>query len=229
MYHIWPPHSPHPFVSLCIVSVYDDVPTKGKDRSLVATLLGGVFTYFLGLLPPGAEGVFLILESDCGETLQQQYTYIINGGEAKFLGHGDLHDAQYNYLEVGTDLGRTLDTNSTYGPGNCRYSIRAYPSDEFEDHYLTNQPIYFTIGLVALFLFTSIVFLTYDYCVERRQRVVYKSAQRSGGVPQFGNACTKRQKPKGRASRRMLGIGRWQTCRRRNSPPKSIWRIYILT
>jgi hypothetical protein len=51
---------------------------------------------------------------------------------------------------------------------------------EFEESHTTNQPFAYAMALAAVFFFTSVVFLLYNYCVERRQKVVVKSAQQSG-------------------------------------------------
>jgi class 3 adenylate cyclase len=125
----------------------------------------------------------VILENTC----DQMYTYQIDGTEARYLGAGDLHDPKYDYLEAKTAVDSILDSTSEQLSGsakdtNCRYSLRAYPSQESEDSHSTNQPIAYAIALAAVFVFTSVVFLLYDYCVERRQKVVMKSAQQSGAL-----------------------------------------------
>ena len=47
-------------------------------------------TYLEDLLPPGADGIYVILENTC----DQQYTYQVDGVNSRFIGHGDLHDLQ---------------------------------------------------------------------------------------------------------------------------------------
>jgi len=141
-------------------------------------------TYFDGLLPPGADGIFVILENNC----DQQYTYQVDGVNSWFIGHGDLHDTKYDYLGISTSIDDIWlgegNGDSNHGAGGeqvgCQYSIRVYPSQEFEDYHHTNTPWIFAVTLAALFLFTSAVFLFYDYMVERRQKIVLQSAQQSG-------------------------------------------------
>jgi hypothetical protein len=49
-----------------------------------------------------------------------------------------------------------------------------------EQEYYTKKPAIYTTLVVVVFLFTSLVFVGYDYFVERRQRVVMlKSAVKS--------------------------------------------------
>ncbi|CAB9504323.1 Receptor-type guanylate cyclase gcy [Seminavis robusta] len=148
----------------------------GQDKEVVASFLCTVYwrTYFDGLLPPGSDGIIVILENTCG----QQYTYQVDGQYSHFLGHGDLHHAKYDYLGTGAGIESGSATNDVEDV--CQYSIRVYPSQQFEDSYRTDTPWIYAVVLAALFLFTSAVFLFYDYMVEKRQKVVMTSAQQSG-------------------------------------------------
>jgi class 3 adenylate cyclase len=126
---------------------------------------------------------YVILENTC----DQMYTYQIDGTEARYIGAGDLHDPKYDYLEAKTIVDSILDTTSgqlsdSSNETNCVYKIRAYPSQEFEESHTTDQPMAYALALAAVFDFTSVVFLLYDYYVERRQKVVMKSAQQSGAL-----------------------------------------------
>jgi hypothetical protein len=51
-----------------------------------------------------------------------------------------------------------------------------------QDTFLTKTPMYFTIVLVCTFLFTSLVFMYYDFAVEKRQMVILKQAVQSTEV-----------------------------------------------
>lgn len=135
-------------------------------------------TYFDNILPPGADGVMVILESSCG----QQYTYRVDGDRSTFLGNGDLHDRQYEYLQTGIKMESILEDGAHSKDQGCRYSIRVYPSKEFEDKYHTNSPWVYSVIIGALFFFSTIVFCTYDFMVERRQKVVLESAMKSGAL-----------------------------------------------
>jgi hypothetical protein len=56
--------------------------------------------------------------------------------------------------------------------GGCQYYLRVYPSSDMEDDYITSNPITFTVTAVLIFGFTSVVFLFYDWLVEKRQKKV---------------------------------------------------------
>jgi hypothetical protein len=145
-------------------------------------LLSAVYwrTYFREILPPGANGIIVILENTCN----QQYTYRIDGVEAKFLGHGDLHDTKYDDMESVADFEEinAEEVSEDLQGANFQYRLRVFPSQEFEDGHTTNNPGLYALALAAVFLFTSDVFILYDYCVERRQKVAMKSAQQSGAL-----------------------------------------------
>lgn len=181
--------------SLAFFPVFDHFVYNASQPKQVAGLFFVMIywrTYFDDLLPPGADGVFVILENTC----QQQYTYKIDGANSAFVGHGDLHDPKYDHLEAGTSVDSVLrdataitDTSSNSNTNSnsnttanieCHYSIRVYPSQEFEDNHRTNEPWIHVAILASLFLFTTAVFVVYDCMVERRQRVVLESAKQSG-------------------------------------------------
>lgn len=64
----------------------------------------------------------------------------------------------------------------------CPKSLSIYPSKTLEDNHITNKPAVFSIAVVIIFLFTSIVFVFYDLMVSRRQRIVMNRALASGAI-----------------------------------------------
>lgn len=53
---------------------------------------------------------------------------------------------------------------------HCVYTIHVYPSNEMADLYITNEPIVYTLVVVAVFAFTTAVFLLYEFFVWKRQQ-----------------------------------------------------------
>lgn len=133
--------------------------------------------FFANVLPTGTNAI-VVLGNTCG----QVYTYQVDGFEAWFLGFGDLHDAKFDYL--GSPLAYFVEQNVSISleQNGCTYSVRIYPSQELEDSYLTNAPIIYAVSLAAVFLLTSVLFVLYDYSVERRQTVVLNAALQSGAI-----------------------------------------------
>lgn len=144
--------------------------------------------YFTDVLSTKAKGIIAVLENSYNQT----FAYRINGPEVTFLGAGDPHLSKYNAMEVSEDV--TATVNSRAGPETRSYTtvglsdsfgvytLRVYPSQDTEDEYKSNKPVIYTVVVALIFLFTSMVFLVFDYLVERRQKVVMNRAAQSGAL-----------------------------------------------
>jgi len=152
-----------------------------EGAALVGVVLAFLYwqTYFDDLLPETAKGIITVLENSCGQTM----TFNIKGADAHFMGNGDLHDRGYDDMEVSTDygvfLGRKPDDADDWG---CFYRVRVYPSKELQDIYLTRAPLTICFAMLGVFIFTVAVFVTYDRFVEKRQRLVMKTAVQTSEV-----------------------------------------------
>ena len=58
--------------------------------------------YFTDILPPGADGIYVVLESDA-KAENQTITYRIDGPDVTYLGGGDRHDKSFDHLEQSQD------------------------------------------------------------------------------------------------------------------------------
>jgi hypothetical protein len=67
----------------------------------------------------------------------------------------------------------------------CNYRIKILPTREFEEEFLTNSPLVFSLGVGGIFLLVAIVFLFYDCLVERRQKNVMLSHKRSSAIVRY--------------------------------------------
>jgi hypothetical protein len=65
---------------------------------LLAVLLCDKF--LSGQLPKGVNGVCVVITNTC----DQAFTYIVNGPIAVYVGPGDVHQTDYDYLEEKIDL-----------------------------------------------------------------------------------------------------------------------------
>lgn len=163
---------PNP-LSFLIQPVYKDFRTDLGciDGSLFTVFPWNIF--FVGLLADGTPPIDIVVSNTCG----QVFTYRINGSSPEFISVGASMDYE--------DLGHTFNIGTFQAPDDlpiCSYSLTMYPTHELRDQYLTHTPVTFTIIVVVVFLFTSVVFLVYDYFVQRRQRVVLDSAERTGAI-----------------------------------------------
>ena len=134
------------------------------------------------ILPTGSNGIHVVFESAC----RPPFTYQINGAETIYLGPEDYHQSELDELKISSSL---LDLSSTFYTGVpvneefCPYEIHVYPSEMYRSEHTSSEPIYITIGAVAIFaILHTIVFLTYDRLVQRRNKLVQQKANRSRAV-----------------------------------------------
>jgi Adenylate and Guanylate cyclase catalytic domain len=136
-----------------------------------------------GNLPRDVNGLVIAFTNPCNDA----FTYQIDGNTVTYLGRGDLHDTSYEHLGLHktlTDVHTSSSASSDFAGvpidrSFCPLTLHLYPSDDMKEDFTTSRPILFTIGTIAIFAFTSIVFFLYDYFVERRQRIVMHSATRT--------------------------------------------------
>jgi hypothetical protein len=159
-----------------------------KDAKVVAMLIGIIpwHTYFRNLLPDGVKGFVVDVKDSCGSEI----TYRIDGENATLMGAGDLHDPNYDYLNVSRSFAefsgianaedyKLLNEEEDHHHSHCFYTLNVYPSSELENTYISNKPAIYSSVVVLVFFFTAMVFIMYDYLVTRRQTVVLSAAART--------------------------------------------------
>lgn len=75
-------------MSSVYIPVFDSPDVK--DRKPVAVLMATLqwSSYFVGVLPPQAKGITVILENECDGS----FTYKLSGDSVEYIGEGDLHE-----------------------------------------------------------------------------------------------------------------------------------------
>lgn len=157
-----------------------------EDREAVAVMM--VFlrwrTYFERILPPTVSGIQVVLENTCSGS----YTFEIDGEDVKYLGDGDLHDPHWDHMEKYASFAHidTIADGTKYGLNfdqeYCPISIHVYPAQDFYNNYITKTPSLITACVAIVFVFTILMFLVYDWLVERRQRIVLQRAQHTTAI-----------------------------------------------
>ena len=142
--------------------------------------------YLQRILPPGSGAIDVVVMND----FDQVFTFEVVGQEVNFLGDGDLHDAKFDGMEKDFLFGSELMdpiTSPTY-TGTPLYShfgvynFYLYPTQELQDLYVTKKPVNYTILVCFIFFFTSCIFVAYACMVEKRQKMVMKSAVTSDAI-----------------------------------------------
>eukprot|EP00526_Cylindrotheca_closterium_P003860 CAMPEP_0113601554 /NCGR_PEP_ID=MMETSP0017_2-20120614/292_1 /TAXON_ID=2856 /ORGANISM="Cylindrotheca closterium" /LENGTH=1159 /DNA_ID=CAMNT_0000509857 /DNA_START=105 /DNA_END=3584 /DNA_ORIENTATION=- /assembly_acc=CAM_ASM_000147 len=125
-------------------------------------------------------GIFAVVEDSCGTA----FTYSIDNGNATFLGMEDKHDRKYDYLKNDDQLSfLQYDTTTSEGvEESCTYHMHVYPSADYENNFTSKTPVYFTVGVLAVFTWVAAVFSFYDCLVQRRQEKVNTFATKSNAI-----------------------------------------------
>eukprot|EP00980_Cylindrotheca_fusiformis_P006369 scaffold1356_cov123-Cylindrotheca_fusiformis.AAC.50 len=172
------PGQPHSIVVLPVFQqAYDPYST------IVGHIVAVVpWSKFLNNVLPVAvvSGIFAVVEDSCGSS----FTYFIESTKATFLGFGDSHDKKYDFLKYSAAFA-AYDGDLTGVPelsNHCTYTLNIYPSSQFEDGWITKAPIYFTLGVLGVFVWVAAVFSFYDWLVQRRQEKINNVATKSNAL-----------------------------------------------
>mmetsp|Transcript_22587 Transcript_22587/g.45482 ORF Transcript_22587/g.45482 Transcript_22587/m.45482 type:complete len:866 (+) Transcript_22587:145-2742(+) len=162
--------------------VFDNVGMPIVNGTNVVGSISIVFswdTLLQRILPNYIKGMICVLQSSTG----QVYSYSVSGNDVTFLGEGDKHDPKYDkYKEVvQATLGNTAEQIGQVDY-LITYTLVMYPSQTFENEYVTNRAGIYTAGVVLIFLCTSALFLLYDYLVEDRQQKTARFARQSANI-----------------------------------------------
>ena len=181
------------YISTMLYPIFDSFygnETTGEEPKVVAFTSIDLFwqAFIERILPPGADGIFVVIEN--APPCDQSFTFEIHGNIATFLDDGDKHETTDEFDEMKESFvfgSRLMEPISSltytgrplYGDF-CPYTFHVYPSQELKNKYVTSLPAWYTVIACSIFLFTSLVFLTYDCLVERRQALVMDNALKSG-------------------------------------------------
>ena len=166
---------PHSYL---LQPIYDDLEVNSTAVGFLSAFLRWG-TFFENVLPEYETGIMVVLYGTCG----RQFSYILNGYSADFLGNGDLHDMEYDNLKRDFEIAPFARLNEESGEEKyCQYSARIYPSDLWKERFYTGEPFWYAAGVTGCFLATTVAFVLYDVLVQRRQRKVLDAAERSGAI-----------------------------------------------
>ena len=167
---------PHAFLFHPIHADPEDV-----DSEIVAVICSGIAwdNSLLGLLPPEIRGLYVVIENTC----DQQYTFVLNGPDATFLGEGDHHDPSYDYMHKRVTF-RPRQTHPEYDTiaGHCIYSMNIYASGEFEGIWDDNTSVVFAAVVATTFFIVTLVFFIYDIMVQLRNNKLVERAARTTAI-----------------------------------------------
>ncbi|KAL3910521.1 MAG: hypothetical protein SGILL_007661, partial [Bacillariaceae sp.] len=169
--------------------IYLPIFDSFEEYRVGKAVLVGLFNWgnlFRDVLPRELSGIDLVLHNDCSES----YTYRLTAGAMVTpLGHGDLHDPNFDDSEVPSGVLQTEENTADgtrfglpFSASGCHYSISVYPSQIFVEQYSSPLPAIVLSVIVFVFAFTILLFLFYDRLVEYRQSLVLKKAVQSTAI-----------------------------------------------
>lgn len=157
-----------------------DKLTHNNEGAKVAGALVSLFvweSFFADILPQNVNGLVAVLRNT---PCDQAFTFMINGPDVEFLGEGDLHDQAYNNMMdevmLTSLISQRVDDGAYKGfeldDEGCQYFLQVYASSSMEDDYISNMPIYYTMGAICIFAMASLIFFIYVRCVTRTSCLV---------------------------------------------------------
>jgi len=161
-----------------------EIDEYGKDQQHDVVAIFSLAVYWRDtikhILPDSHEGLIVVFENPCNPT----FSYQINGPNVTFLGAGDSHDEKYNHMAVTgklSELSSSAMKESSYSGIQlddefCPFQITVYPSDTTTLRHISDTPMYFAVVTVIVFAATALTFIIYDFWVERRQKIIMKTA-----------------------------------------------------
>ena len=169
---------PHSVLLEPVFDSFDEI-----ERNIAGFIFAGIAwkTYLNDLLTKGVNGLVVHVQETCGH----EFTYLIKGNHATFLGNGDYHDTKYDYLAQTAPFAEfaTIDGDEDdFGDDNCAYTMTVYPSDELREYYISHRPYVYTAVVMTVFFFTMLVFVLFDFTVRRRQEKVMATANRTNAL-----------------------------------------------
>ncbi|KAL3921226.1 MAG: hypothetical protein SGILL_002858 [Bacillariaceae sp.] len=137
-------------ISALLYPVFDSFDER---RNLVAVLAAEISWahFFENSLPSSAGGIIVVVETACN----QQFSYLVEGGEATFLGIGDYHDPKFERLIETRKTSQLLETSSKFAGvqmelEHCPFLFNIYPTASLQSEYSSAASVLLTCTLALL-------------------------------------------------------------------------------
>lgn len=138
-------------------------------------------TFFHRILPFGVAGIDVVIGSTCSDT--GSYTLRVEGPDVIAVGAGDLHDRNFDYLGRTPYSWERLANQTLFHNGErCELLFNTYPTVMLQDEFVTNEPLMYALVVVSVFAFTALIFISYDFVVQRRQTKVMTTAKQTQAI-----------------------------------------------
>jgi hypothetical protein len=194
--------------------------TNSDETEIVATLALTISwdSYLSFLAHDGLDHADYILESTCGDVWQFQ----MKNGQLGPFTWGDDHEDLYENLAAAVPLFYPMEPhyNSSADIQACAYDLYIYPTQRMRDDFKSQTAEVMTAVVTVAFIVVIILFIAQDRYMERKNRQIAKSVEKSNAIiaslfpsnvrdrlfGQNGNDTTS-QGSKGSRSRRRSSFG----------------------
>jgi class 3 adenylate cyclase len=143
-------------ISALLYPVFDSFDDQRKN--LVALLAAEISwtRFFEHILPRGTGGIVCVVETAC----DQQFTYLVEGNEATFLGAGDYHDPKFTRMVKTKMTSQLLETSVEFAGlpmelEHCPFLLRIYPTESLQQEYSSTATILLACTLALLLSVTT--------------------------------------------------------------------------
>jgi hypothetical protein len=160
--------------------VFDRLGGPDSGRKVIAVLTAYLsWKYFFdATLNTGQDNVMVVVQS-----CNINSTFLVNGPVAEFVGSGDLHEPKFDkFIRSKYFVGSATEESSINK--QCSHIVHVFPTSALHSSHITMTPVYYAVIVVAIFAFSALVFLTYDYFVNSRQTRTEKQASHSNAIVQ---------------------------------------------
>ncbi|CAB9522084.1 Receptor-type guanylate cyclase gcy [Seminavis robusta] len=168
--------------SYAVEPVYRDF---AWDSEVVGFIFAVVpwFTYFLNILPPGTNNYIVEVQDSCGSS----FYYKLDGPDATLVDDKDFSpNPDFAHLTQAAEFAEFARFDGESFAGNsilhCYYRLVVHPTDELKKEYESDDPVVYTLVVLAVFGLTVLTFVLYDYFVQRRQDKVMWAATRTAAI-----------------------------------------------
>ncbi|KAL3937168.1 MAG: hypothetical protein SGBAC_007652 [Bacillariaceae sp.] len=166
--------------STIVQPVFEQIGARDADAKVVAILRWQIdwSVVFANVLESGVTGILAVIRSSCQisdlEQVSTSIAYRIKGPRAFFVADEDIHQPEFDAMEVSTVLFDSDADLSKATASECvpRLTLHLYPTKDFQNKFVSQNALYYAGVVVLIFCFTTIVFLVYDFLVRQRQRIV---------------------------------------------------------
>jgi class 3 adenylate cyclase len=182
----------HALYSLVVTPAWND---HGDDAVVVGNFYATVpwDHYFENVLESHIDDpVLVVMESQCGG---MAFSYLIEGANATLVSiNEDVHVRSQQYEKMAhTATFATFNNQAEASPtldqekeeevcSSTTFTITVYPTGQFEANYTSNEPLFYTLIVLSIFLFTILVFFLFDCLVQRRQSAIMNTAMRQNAL-----------------------------------------------